>query len=365
MGPMALRIGIVGYGGAGRQIHARLARAAGMTVTAVVARDPGRRVQAAGDWPGARLFHDLPAMLNDPGLYDLVVIASPSGLHAEHAAAVSRAGTPFVLDKPIGTTAAEARRVVSTAASAGTPFTVFQNRRWDPEQLTLEALLRRGELGTVHTFERRWERWRPTPQQRWKENDVVGGGLLLDLGPHLVDSATRLFGPVVAVYAETRALSTPTEDDVFLVLHHAVPGADPGAGQDRATGADVLFGAEPPAKGVVSRLWAGSLVGAPGPRTRVLGDRGAYLVHSFEGDASPYDVLDADQPEGTHGWLVRGRERTPVPRPPGGHEDFYTAVAEWLAGEAEAPVDPADAVRTAEVLDAARLSAREGRLVEV
>ncbi|MFC8798510.1 Gfo/Idh/MocA family oxidoreductase [Promicromonospora sp. NPDC057138] len=362
---MALRIGIVGYGGAGRQIHARLARAAGMAVTAVVARDSGRRVQAAGDWPGARLFNDLPSMLGEAGLYDLVVIASPSSLHAEHAAAVSVAGKPFVLDKPIATTAAEARRVVSAASSSGTPFTVFQNRRWDPEQLTLAALLKRGDLGTVHTFERHWERWRPKPQQRWKENDVVGGGLLLDLGPHLVDSATQLFGPVVAVYAETRAHSTPTEDDVFLVLHHAAPGSKPGVVPGRAAATDVLFGVEPPAKGVVSRLWAGSLVGAPGPRTRVLGDRGAYLVNSFEGDASPFEVLDGEQPEGTHGWLVRGRERTPVPQPRGGHDDFYTAVADWLAGEAEVPVDPADAVRNAEVLDAARLSAKEGRLIDL
>lgn len=203
----------------------------------------------------------------------------------------------------------------------------------------------------------------------------MGGGLLLDLGPHLVDSATQLFGPVVAVYAETRSLSTPTEDDVFLVLHHAVPGRDPGTGlgsvpgraatAGRTTAADILFGAEPPAKGVVSRLWAGSLVGAPGPRTRVLGDRGAYLVNSFEGDASPFDVLDGEQPESTHGWLVRGRERTAVPQPRGGHGDFYTAVADWLAGDAEVPVDPEDAVRTAQVLDAARRSAKEGCLIDV
>ena len=336
---MALRLGIVGYGGAGRQIHARLARVAGMTVTAVVTRDPGRRVQAAGDWPGAKLYDDLGAMLADRGTYDLVVLASPTALHAEHAAAVAAAGVPFVLDKPIGVDAAEARRIVAAADAAGTPFTVFHNRRWDPEQLTLEALVKRGDLGAVHTFERRWERWRPVPRQRWKERDPRGGGLLLDLGPHLVDSATRLFGPVAAVYAEMRALSTPVEDDVFLVLHHA--------------------------DHVVSRLWAGSLVGAPGPRTRVLGTDGAFVVTTFEGDASPFEVLDDGAPEGTIGWLTQGRERTPVPAAPGGHADFYRAVETWLAGDGANPVEPADAVRTAEVLDAARESARESRIVEV
>ena len=253
-----------------------------------------------------------------------------------------------MLDKPIGVDAHEARAVVAEAAATGTPFTVFQNRRWDPEQLTLAALIRSGELGQVHTFERRWERWRPTPQQRWKENDVLGGGLLLDLGPHLVDSATLLFGRVTKVWAQTRRLTTPTEDDVFLVLEH-----EPGGGLARS---------EP---GVVSRLWAGSVVGAPGPRTRVLGTGGAYVVTTFEQDASPFELFDADAPDGCEGWLARGRTRTPVQRAPGGHADFYRALVEWLQGDDEAPVDPADAVRTAEVLDAARVSAREGRALAV
>lgn len=343
-----VRVAIVGYGGAGRQIHGRLVREAGLTVTAVVTRDAGRRTQAAGDWPGARLADDLEALVGLRAAYDVVVVASPTGLHATHAATLARAGIPFVLDKPIGVDAHEARAVVAEAERTGTPFTVFHNRRWDPEQLTLQALLERGELGDVHTFERHWERWRPTPRQRWKENDLAAGGLLLDLGPHLVDSATRLFGRVTSVWAQTRALTTPTEDDVFLVLEHEAGG-----------------GLAVSSRAVVSRLWAGSVVGAPGPRTRVLGSGGAYLVTTFEEDASPFEVLDAGAPEGTLGWLTRARERTPVPAAPGGHADFYRAVGPWLRGEAPAPVDPRDAVRTAEVLDAARVAAREGRRVAV
>ena len=349
MAPMgALRIAIVGYGGSGRGIHARLAKEVGLPVTAVVTRDAGRRQQAASDWPGARLHDDLDSLVAARSNYDVVVVTSPTAMHADHAAHLARAGIPFVLDKPIGVDAHEARAVVAEAAATGTPFTVFQNRRWDPEQLTLAALIRSGELGQVHTFERRWERWRPTPQQRWKENDVLGGGLLLDLGPHLVDSATLLFGRVTKVWAQTRRLTTPTEDDVFLVLEH-----EPGGGLARS---------EP---GVVSRLWAGSVVGAPGPRTRVLGTGGAYVVTTFEQDASPFELFDADAPDGCEGWLARGRTRTPVQRAPGGHADFYRALVEWLQGDGEAPVDPADAVRTAEVLDAARVSAREGRALAV
>lgn len=334
-----MRVGLIGYGGAGRGIHARLVREAGGVVTAVVARAPERRAQAAADWPGVVLCDDVPALLARSDEYDVVVIASPTALHAEHACAVAGAGVPFVLDKPIATDAAEARAIC--AAAAGVPFTVFQNRRWDPENLTLAALLASGELGQVHTFERRWERWRPVPLDRWKENDPVGGGLLLDLGPHLVDSATQFFGPVTGVEARLRHLGgAATVNDVALTLDHADTG-------------------------VVSRLWAGSLVAAPGPRTRVLGSARAYLVSSYEQDVSPFDVLDADAPTDTEGWLVRGAERTPVRRAPGGHVDFYRAVAAWLFEGWPVPVDPADAVRTAQVLDAARLSAATGRRIEL
>jgi predicted dehydrogenase len=342
------RVAIIGYGMAGREFHSRLAAEAGLSVTAVVTRDSGRRAQAAGDWPGARLVGELDALLELRSVFDVVVVASPTALHAEHAAALARAGVPFIVDKPIGVDGHEARAVLAEAEATGTPFTVFQNRRWDPEQLTLGALLDAGGLGDVHTFERRWERWRPTPRQRWKENDRRGGGLLLDLGPHLVDSASSLFGPVTSVWAQTRALTTPTEDDVFLVLTHE-------AGGGRA--------ASP--RAVVSRLWAGSVVGAPGPRTRVLGSGGAYVVTTFEQDASPFERFDDDAPEGTLGWLTRGRDREPVPVADGGPADFYRALGQWLAGQASAPVDPTDAVRTAAVLDAARESARTGNRIDL
>lgn len=341
--PDRMRVGLVGYGGAGRGIHARLLREAGMSVHHVVVRDLGRRAAAAADWPGAGLHDSLERMLVDAAL-DLVVVASPSGLHEEHAAAIVSARVPIVLDKPIARTGDAAEAIVRAAQDAEVPLTVFQNRRWDPEQLALASVLPR--LGRVHRLERRWERWRPEPQQRWKENDPDGGGLLLDLGPHLVDSATQLFGPVTSVYAELRALTTPTEDDVFLSLQHAPTDRD-------GTRAD----------GVVSHLWAGSLVGAPGPRTRVLGERGAFLVTTFEADASPFERLDDAAPDGHLGWIATGHDLEPVPRVAGGHADFYRAVARWLTAGEPAPVDPWDAVRTARVLDGARTSARTGARV--
>jgi predicted dehydrogenase len=330
--PTGVRVALVGYGSAGRGIHAPLLVAAGAPPSVVVTASPERAGQARADLPAARVVPDLAAAL-----------ASPTGAHAAGALACVDAGAPVVVDKPLAVDGPSAAEVVARAAGRGVPLTVFHNRRWDAENLTLARLLDQGALGDVHRFERRWERWRPVPKNRWRENAPAaeGGGLLLDLGPHLVDLALLLFGPARRVYAETAAWTTAAEDEAFIAVEHA--------------------------GGVRSHLGASAVAGAPGPRTRVLGSAGAYVVTRFESEEHAFDGFD-DLP-GCTGWLVAGADRTAVPTAPGGHGDFYPAVLAALAlGDAAArqaamPVDPADAVATARVLDAARVSAAEGRVV--
>jgi predicted dehydrogenase len=340
-----VRAALIGYGDAGRGIHARLMRAVGHTVTHVVVRSPERAASARSDWPGVIVLPDVAALVAEigpggPGQVDVVVVASPTALHADHVRVLLAARRPIVVDKPLATDTVEARALVLAAEAAGVPLTVFQNRRWDSEQLTLRDVLAHGALGEVHRFERRWERWRPVPKDRWKENDPVGGGLLLDLGAHLVDAAVQLFGSVETVYAELRSVTTATEDDVFLALQHR--------------------------GGVTSHLQASGIAGAPGPRTRVLGSGGAYVVTEFEGEGAAFGVVVPDGAAGAtgcEGWIVRGGEVAAVPRAAGGHEDFYRAVATWARRGGPPPVDPWDAVRTAEILDAARVSARTRTVV--
>lgn len=332
-----MRVGLVGYGMAGRDIHAPLIAAAGGTVVAVQTRSPERVAAVGQELPDALAVPDLDAVLAQRP--DVVVLASPSGVHAEQALACIAAGVPVVVDKPLATTAELAAGVVRAAEAAGVPVTVFQNRRWDPENLTLAGLLADGALGEVFRLERRWERWRPEPKDRWRENapPEEGGGLLLDLGTHLVDAAVHLLGPVIEVHAELAARTTRAEDDVFLSCRH-----DGGAR---------------------SHLGALSLAGAPGPRTRVLGTAGAYVATTFEAEPTAFDdFADAD---GSCGWLVRGDERRPVTRAPGEHADFYRLVAAALRGEGAWPVDPWDAVHVLAVLDAARVSAAQGGTVAV
>jgi predicted dehydrogenase len=339
------RVLLVGYGSAARGLHQPLLSAAGLAPSVVVAANPERVARARADLPGVRVVPDLATALR-PGSGEppeLAVLASPTGVHVRNALACIEAGVVTVVDKPLATSAVDAAQVVRAARAAGVALTVFQNRRWDPEQRALTRLLADGRLGQVHRFERRWERWRPVPKDRWRENAAPqdGGGLLLDLGSHLVDAALTMFGPVSSVYAEVSAWTTRADDEFFLTLTHA--------------------------SGVRSHLTGSSVAGAPGPRTRVLGSAAAYVATQFEDEQHVFGFDDAP---GSTGWLATGESREPVPAEPGGIEVFYAGVRDALdlprsEQQQAMPVDPQDAVDALAVLDAGRVSATEHRVVDL
>ncbi len=336
------RVGLAGYGFAGRDIHAPLLLEAGCSVVAVSTANPERAAAAQEDLPGVRVVPGLDELLALPDL-DLVVLATPSGAHAAQVRQVVDAGLACVVDKPLAVDAESAATVVRRAAAAGVPLTVFQNRRFDAEQATVARVVADGLVGTPFRYEMRWERWRPVPKERWREQAgaTEGGGILLDLHSHLVDAAVQLFGPVATVFATVEARTTPAEDDAFLVCRHA--------------------------GGVVSHLGATSLSGAPGPRVRLLGTEAAYVLADFPGEVHVW-TGQADADDAHSGWLHRGEEREPVRRAESGQADLYRAVVASLGAadpQAAMPVDPWDAVHTLAVIDAARVSAAEERVVTV
>jgi predicted dehydrogenase len=339
------RVGVVGYGMAGRGIHTPLLQAAGCEVVAVVTANERRVAQARADLPGVTVVPTLEALLEvAPRLrLDLVVLATPTGGHAAEALSVIRAGLPLVVDKPLGVDAATAAEVVR-AARGRVPLSVFQNKRYDPDVLTLGGLLRDGGLGEVRRAEARWERWRVDGDHEWRDTLPAdqGGGVLLDLHSHLVDAVVRLFGPVGGVYAELAARDTVAEDEAFLSCRHV--------------------------SGVVSHLGVSARAAAYGPRWRVLGSEGSYLVSGLVGE--PGVITELADVAGHCGWFYRGPgERAPVPAVGGSPVDYYRGVAAALAlgdvrdVQAALPVDPADSVHVLAVLDAARRSAGRGEVV--
>ena len=334
-----LRVAVVGYGMAGRDFHAPLiGRVPGLRVTQVVTGDQVRADAARAEIDGVQVVADTEALWVGADEIDLVVLASPTAVHAAQATEAVRRGLPVVVDKPLAVNAPEARAVADLAAGAGVLLSVFHNRRWDPEHRTAREVLASGVLGDVVRYEARYERWRPVPKQRWREQSVSadGGGVLMDLQSHLVDGALDLFGPVATVYAQLAAFTTVGDDVAFLALQHVC--------------------------GVVSHLGTTSLAAAPGPRTRLLGTRAAYLVAGVDDDPTALSSW-ADPDDDHRGWLVRGEQAEPVPRAPGEWADFYVGVRDALLTGSAPPVLAADGVAVIEVLDAARRSAAGNEVV--
>lgn len=333
-----IRVGLAGYS-YGRTLHVPLIEQAGGVVAAIATSNPERVAQAREEHPDALVVADLDGLLATD--VDVVTIATPTGLHLAHARAAIAAHKPFVLEKPVAITAAEARHIAEAAAEAGVPWCTFLNRRWDAGPLTARALAASGDLGEVHTLDFNWERWRPVPRQRWRETADwrEGGGILLDLGPHLIDFALCLFGPAATVHAEINQRTTQADDEVFLSIRH--------------TG-----GARSHLRMASTRAW-------PFPRLRVLGTRAGYVYHDDVEEREAYPSLnDADADHA--GWITEGLDRRPAPRAPGGQADLYRGVFAALRSPAPAasmPVEPEAGVAVAEVIDAARVSTLEHRVV--
>jgi scyllo-inositol 2-dehydrogenase (NADP+) len=344
-----LRVGIAGYGLAGRWFHAPLVAATpGLSVSAVVTGSAERAAAVAVEHPGARVVRSVEDLW---GTIDLLVLATPNPAHVPLAEAAIDHGVAVVVDKPLALDARSAARLWARATEGGVPLSVFHNRRWDSDLLTLRRLMASGSLGDVLRFESRFERWRPdAPGSIWRAGSAAdGGGLLLDLGTHLVDQALLLFGPVASVYAEVAVLRAghSGEDDAFLALTHTA--------------------------GVISHLRMSAMTAAPGPRLRALGTHAAFVIDGLD---SQEDALRAGRrPDDAHAWglepesawgrLVHGDTSEPVPSEPGDWPAFYGQMEACLRGQGPVPVEPADAVAVLAVLDAARVAASSGSVVRL
>lgn len=346
-----LRVAVVGYGLGGQAFHAPFVAAGeGMRLAAVVTGDERRGDEVRQRYPGTDVVPGVDALFARSGDFDAVVVTTPNGTHAGLARRALEVGLHVVVDKPMAGTAAEARELFGLAGERGLVLQAYQNRRFDGDFRTLRVLLDAGRLGAVRRYESRFERWRPEPKGGgWKEqaDPAALGGILYDLGTHVVDQAVALFGRPERVYAEvlSRRPGDPTDDDVFVALTH--PG------------------------GVLAHLWVSAVAPQLGPRLRVLGERGAYLKHGLDAQEAR---LRAGAVPGGPGW---GRESAeawgmvgdetggfePVETLAGDYGEFYRRFAAAVRDGAEPPVPAAESVAVLEVLEAARASAREGGTV--
>jgi predicted dehydrogenase len=357
LGEDPLRVGLIGYGLAGSAFHAPLVEAVpGLSLTSIVTANPERASQAGSAHPDAEVLPDADALFARADSHDLVVVAAPNREHVPLGLRAVEAGLHLVVDKPLAASVADGQRLADAADERGVVASVFHNRRWDGDFLTLRRLLSDGALGELVRLESRFDRWRPEVDTgRWREagRPEDAGGLLFDLGPHLIDQALELLGPARSVYAEVLRLRPGAEvdDDVFLALEHS--------------------------SGVRSQLWASVLAAQPGPRLRALGTRAAYVKwgvdvqeDALREGAGPHDPGFGEDPREAWGLLGAGDDAQPVETETGRYVEFYERMEQAIrsrggdaaapdAAAAAPPVPLAAGIATLRVIEAAQASAAQ------
>ena len=329
-----LRVGIAGYGLAGRYFHAPLLKGVGFEVVGALTSNNERVQHLHQDFPNAKAVSNLAELIALK--IDLLVVASANIVHAEQAIAGLRAGIPVVVDKPMGLHLAQTQEIIDVSQETGVPVTTYFNRRWDSESLTIKRVLSEGLLGEIFRLDSRFERFRPEGNPHsWREFMTYeeGGGKLLDLQPHLISLALDWFGPAELKYASVRSIRNMADDDSVLVLKHD--------------------------SGVDSYLSASEVIGAHGPRIRLSGSKGSLLIH----DLDPQEALlrAGKFPQGgvwaehtaTKAFLHQGELITEISVEPGNYSIFYTLVANALKGEGDWPVSTSEALAVARIIEEA------------
>jgi scyllo-inositol 2-dehydrogenase (NADP+) len=328
---MTIKVGLVGYGLAGAVFHAPLIGACdGLELAAILTSR-----EAPNAVPTLEVLLDLS---------ELVVIASPNRTHFPNAKQALEAGKHVVIDKPMTATVAEAEELIALAAERRRVLTVFNNRRWDGDYLTVRKVLPR--LGEVNLYEAYWDRFRPAIKQGWREVPDDGAGLLSDLGPHLVDQALQLFGMPEAVSAdiEMQRPGAAVDDYFELTLHY---------GARRV------------------KLGASTMAADPRPRFALHGSAGSFVKHGLDTQEGALKAgVDPRSPgfgiDERHGKLtLPDGSRETVPTEPGNYLEFYPMVARAVIDGGAVPVDPADALNGLRIIDLARESCRLGRRLEL
>lgn len=336
-----IRVGLAGFGLGGRAFHAPfIAANTRLHLTHILQRHGD---DAADMYPGATIVRDFDALLAPAAALDLIVITTPNETHVPYAARAIEAGKHVVVDKPIAATSEEAKSLAVAADRARRILAVYHNRRWDGDFLTVAALLARGWLGDLKSFESRFDRYRPDVRQgSWKEQPSPSSGLLNDLGPHLIDQALVLFGRPLAVSGSiaTERAGSLVDDHFEIALHY---------------------------HGFAARLGAGTMASTPGPRFRISGSLGKYVKYGLDPQE---DALRGGQRPAGPGWIsepaerwgaltasidgleVDGRLRTL----PGSYSGFYENVCDAIEGLAALSVTPAQAIETIRTIELARES---------
>src|SRR5450830_1498040 len=333
-----IRTGLIGYGLSGRVFHSHfIAANPRFSLEVISTSNAGRQTVAKAQHPDAEIVGSPDALFARK--LDLVVLASPAHVHLEQGLAAIASGAAVVIDNPFAATTDESDQLSVAAEASGVPLSVFQNRRWDGDFLTVRRLLAEGALGTVHRFESTFERWSPGLRDRWQDTttSAQGAGITYDLGSHLIDQALQLFGPATVAHAELSVLRTGgvSDDEAFISLLHE--------------------------SGVRSHLTLSRFAAQNAPRFRVLGSASAYTVYGLDGQepalgagVSPAEEGFGVEPPEKWGMIgIAGSSDVPlvpVPTERGDYAAFYAGMAAAIRDGEPVPVEPRDSLETLRII---------------
>ncbi|EMG9279169.1 TPA: oxidoreductase [Enterobacter cloacae] len=328
----SIRVGLIGYGYASKTFHAPLiAGTPGMALAAVSSSD-ATKVHA--DWPTVPVVSEPKHLFNDPNI-DLIVIPTPNDTHFPLAKAALEAGKHVVVDKPFTVTLSQARELDALAKSLGRLLSVFHNRRWDSDFLTVKALLSEGTLGEITFFESHFDRFRPQVRNRWREQAGPGSGIWYDLAPHLLDQAVNLFGLPVSMTVDLAQLrpGAQTTDYFHAILSY-------------------------PQRRIV--LHGTMVAAAESARYIIHGTRGSYVKFGLDpqedrlknGERLPQEDWGYDMRDGV---VTKVEGETLVEETlltsPGNYPAYYAAVRNALNGTGENPVPASQAIQIMELIE--------------
>ncbi|CAM6241606.1 MULTISPECIES: oxidoreductase [Enterobacter] len=328
----SIRVGLIGYGYASKTFHAPLiAGTPGMALAAMSSSD-ATKVHA--DWPTVPVVSEPKHLFNDPNI-DLIVIPTPNDTHFPLAKAALEAGKHVVVDKPFTVTLSQARELDALAKSLGRLLSVFHNRRWDSDFLTVKALLSEGTLGEITFFESHFDRFRPQVRNRWREQAGPGSGIWYDLAPHLLDQAVNLFGLPVSMTVDLAQLrpGAQTTDYFHAILSY-------------------------PQRRIV--LHGTMVAAAESARYIIHGTRGSYVKFGLDpqedrlknGERLPQEDWGYDMRDGV---VTKVEGETLVEETlltsPGNYPAYYAAVRDALNGTGENPVPASQAIQIMELIE--------------
>jgi predicted dehydrogenase len=340
-----IRVGLIGFGMSGRVFHAPLISSVeGLELAAVLERTTSA---AAARYPGIATCRDLDRLLADDSI-PLIVVATPNRTHFEIAERAIDAGKHVIVDKPVAPRSVSIAQLIALARKRNVLLIPFHNRRWDGDFLTVRKILADGALGRLVHYTSRFDRWRPRnpPGREWTE-DPEQAGVLLNLGPHLVDQALLLFGLPLAVGAE--------------VLR-----------ERDGQGANDSFTMRLRYPGLIATLASNYLSLPAGPRFHLRGVRGNYWKHGLDPQEAALNSVArippgawGEEPRKDWGMLHVDVEGGTVTRPvetlPGDYRRFYTGVRDAIRNNTDPPVSALDAWRAARIFEWAVQSSEEHR----